>query len=83
MEIDMGFRLRIVAKFVFLHYGPNDRSLAIYLHARAATAAMLLPLTATRSNYTVKYYADALRESGSYVAAAFSLLATALISIPL
>ena len=39
-------------------------------HARAATAAMSLR-AATRSNYTVKY-ADALREPGSYVAAAFS-----------
>ena len=59
-------RRRILAKFVFFHTTgfPNDRRVQLsaleleYRHARAATAAMSLPLTATRSNYTVKY-ADA------------------------
>ena len=54
----------------------NDRRIYLsaleleYGHVRAATAAMSLPLTATRSNYTVKYadtYMRVMKLRGSSV----------------
>ena len=55
-----------------------------YRHARAATAAMLLPLTAMRSNYTVKY-ADAYESNEAtwqQCSALLAIAAYAFVSIP-